>query len=233
MKTKFLYIAALALLLSFTACENQAPYDTQDENDAPLILKPLSESLTGSFIYWLENENTPLFDSVVVTPSRYTTVNWYIDNVLVNTGTKIDQPIAQGTHDLLIEAVTTKGKRTTRSGLVLVNPHVLWEGPHTIAWDESIKVTKDQMANVPAGARIIIFFSALESQEYYAMRVTTPWWGDVPEKDDLVPQMTGIKDMPSPFIFTYDEHCKALVEDRGAFMLVGNGFKINNVIVDK
>lgn len=230
---KIFYIAALALLVSFTACQNQEPYDTQDENDAPLILKPYSESLTGSFIYWLEDENTPLVDSVVVTPSRYTTVNWYVDDVLVHTGTKISQTFTQGTHDLRIEAVTTKGKSTTRKGLIFVKPHVLWEGPHNLGWDESIKVTKDQMAEVPAGARIIVFFSALESQEYYAMRVTTPWWGDNPEKDDLVPQMNEIKDMPSPFIFSYDEHCKALVDERGGFMVVGNGFKINNIICDK
>lgn len=230
---KIFYIAALALLVSFTACQNQEPYDTQDENDAPLILKPYSESLTGSFIYWLEDENTPLVDSVVVTPSRYTMVNWYVDDVLVHTGTKISQTFTQGTHDLRIEAVTTKGKSTTREGLIFVKPHVLWEGPHNLGWDESIKVTKDQMAEVPAGARIIVFFSALESQEYYAMRVTTPWWGDNPEKDDLVPQMNEIKDMPSPFIFSYDEHCKALVDERGGFMVVGNGFKINNIICDK
>ncbi len=224
-------IAALAVI--FASCEKKAPYDTQNENDAPLILKPYSESLTGSFIYWLDNENTPLVDSVVVTPSNYTTVNWYIDSVLVHTGTKINQTIAKGTHDLLIEAVTTKGKRTTRAGLVMVDPHVLWEGPHDIGWDESIKVTKAQLAEVPAGARIIVFFKALDDQEYYAMRVTTPWWGDDPAKDDLVPQMNGIKEMPSPFIFSYDARCKALVDERGAFMVVGNGFKINNIIADK
>ena len=231
MKKFWIYLAALAV--SFTACQSNEPFDTQDENDAPLILKPYSEALTGSFIYWLTDENTPLVDSVVVTPSNYTTVNWYVNGVLVHTGTKINQTFPQGTHDLLIEAVTTKGKRTTRTGLIMVKPHVLWEGPHNIAWDESIKVSKAQMADVPAGARIIVFFSALESQEYYAMRVTTPWWGDNPEKDDLVPQMNEIKDMPSPFIFTYDEHCKALVDERGAFMVVGNGFKINNIITDK
>ena len=217
----------------FASCEKQAPYDTQDKNDAPLILKPYSESVTGSFIYWLDDENTPLVEEVVVTPSRYTTVNWYVDDKLVNTGTKINQTFGQGTHDLLIEAVTTKGKRTTRTGLILVKPHVLWDGPHDLTWDESIKVTKALMDGVPAGARIIVFFTALEDQEYYAMRVTTPWWGDDPAKDDLVPQMDEIKELPSPFIFSYDERCKALVDERGAFMIVGNGLKINNIIVDK
>lgn len=232
MKTKYILLIA-ALTVFMISCEKKAPYDTQDENDAPLILKPYSASLTGSFIYWLDDENTALVDSVVVTPSRYTTVNWYVDDVLVNTGTKINQTFAKGTHDLLIEAVTTQGKRTTRSGLIMVDPHVLWEGPHDLAWDESIKISKETMADVPAGARIIVFFKALEEQEYYAMRVTTPWWGDDPAKDDLVPQMNDIENMPSPFIFNYDEHCKALVDERNAFMVVGNGFKINNIIADK
>ena len=123
MKTKFLYIAALALLVSFTACENETPFDTQSPDDAPLILKPYNESGTGSFTYLLANPDTPLFDSVTVTPSAYTTVNWYVDGELVFTGTKINMTFLAGKYALTIEAVTDAGKKTQRTGSVTVNPY--------------------------------------------------------------------------------------------------------------
>jgi len=123
MRTKFLYIAALALLVSFTACENETPFDTQSENDDPIILKPYNESGTGSFTYDLANPDTPLFDSATVTPSAYTTVNWYLDGQLVETGLKINKCFQVGQYALVIEAVTTKGKRTERTGSVTVHPY--------------------------------------------------------------------------------------------------------------
>ena len=98
MKTKLLYIAALALAVVFSACENNTPYDN------------------------LANPDTPLYDSVTVTPSKYTTVNWYIDGTLVFTGLKIEQTFLTGSYDLLIEAVTQAGKRTERRGSVTVHP---------------------------------------------------------------------------------------------------------------
>lgn len=123
MKTKLLYIAALALAVVFSACENNTPYDTQSPDDAPLILRPYNESGTGSFTYNLANPDTPLYDSVTVTPSKYTTVNWYIDGTLVFTGLKIEQTFLTGSYDLLIEAVTQAGKRTERRGSVTVHPY--------------------------------------------------------------------------------------------------------------
>lgn len=122
MKTKFLYIAALALLVSFTACENETPFDTQTPDDAPLILRPYNESGTGSFTYRLANPETPLLDSVTVTPSKYTTVKWYLNGQLVHTGTRIEMCFLAGKYDLLIEATTEAGKRTERTGSVTVNP---------------------------------------------------------------------------------------------------------------
>lgn len=112
-----------ALTFSLIACEKQEPFDTQSENDAPLILKPYNESGTGSFTYLLANPDTPLFDSVTVTPSAYTTVNWYLENELVFTGKKINMCFPAGAYSLTIEAVTIKGKKTQRTGSVTVNPY--------------------------------------------------------------------------------------------------------------
>ena len=122
MKAKYLLLLA-AFALSFTACEKQDPFDTQTENDNPLILKPYNESGTGSFTYSLANPDTPLLDSVTVTPSRYTTINWYLDGELVFTGTKINMCFPAGSYALTIEAVTTAGKSTRRNGTVNVKPY--------------------------------------------------------------------------------------------------------------
>lgn len=121
MKTKFLYLAAIALLVSFTACEKKAPYDLQSPDDNPLILVPY-EGDNGTAVNVSVTNPDPYVDSVIVVPSAYTTVNWYLDNVLVHTGNKINQCFPTGTYDLLIEAVTNAGKRTTRSGKLTVSP---------------------------------------------------------------------------------------------------------------
>lgn len=120
---KLFYIAAMALLVCFTACENETPFDTQSPDDAPQILKPYNESGTGSFTYDLANPDTPLFDSVTVTPSAYTTINWYLDGQKIYTGKKIEMCFPAGTYALRIEAVTNKGLSTYRNGKVVVHPY--------------------------------------------------------------------------------------------------------------
>ena len=124
MKTKnILLLIALAAATILTGCQPEAPFDTQSPNDAPIILTPYNESGTGTFTYNLINPDTPLFDSVTVTPSAYTTINWYLDKQLVYTGVKIDMCFPAGTYALTIEAVTDAGLRTERTGTVTVHPY--------------------------------------------------------------------------------------------------------------
>ena len=124
MKTKnILLLIALAAATILTGCQPEEPFDTQSPNDAPIILTPYNESGTGTFTYNLINPDTPLFDSVTVTPSAYTTINWYLDQQLVYTGVKIDMCFPAGTYALTIEAVTEAGLRTERTGTVTVNPY--------------------------------------------------------------------------------------------------------------
>ena len=390
-----------------TSCEKQEPFDTQSENDAPLILKPYNESGTGSFTYLLANPDTPLFDSVTVTPSAYTTVNWYLENELVFTGKKIKMCFPAGVYALTIEAVTTKGLKTQRTGSVTVNPYAtdpssvvpaagrhcvpgsattitgenltkvvqlivardlfakdivctldvattndnqleftlpdmadgryflrlkdaegklygaddinvhnasvaldgyaeftpgeewtisgvklenvasvtidettvteltatatsvtfiapaaevgehklslknadgsdvyfitdeglvtqvttivsaektIWEGPVTIDWNaDLVNISKAVMDNVPVGSTIFVYFDVPEA-EYHAMRITTPWWGD-----DLVSQIDGMENQPSPYSFTYDDRCKGIVETVGSWSIVGFGLTVNKI----
>ena len=124
MKTKnILLLIAMAAATILTGCQPEAPFDTQSPDDAPIILTPYNESGTGTFTYDLLNPDTPLYDSVTVTPSKYTTVNWYLDQELVYTGVKMDMCFLAGTYALTIEAVTDAGLRTERTGTVTVHPY--------------------------------------------------------------------------------------------------------------
>lgn len=123
MKAKYLWLFAALFAITLAGCKQDEPFDTQSADDAPLILKPYNESGTGSFTYDLANPDTPLFDSVTVTPSKYTTVNWYLNGQLIYTGVKIDMCFPAGTYTLRIEAVTQVGKSTHRDGSVTVHPY--------------------------------------------------------------------------------------------------------------
>jgi len=129
-------IAALALC--FASCEKQEPFDTQTPDDAPLILIPY-ESTSGTITMTQSNPDTPCADSVVVTPSAYTTVNWYLDGQLVFTGTKLNKCFPSGQYDLVIEAVTQAGKKTSRTGVFVANPY-----------------TTDPYSAAPAGGRHMV-----------------------------------------------------------------------------
>ena len=417
MKTKnILLLAALFASFVLVGCKKEEPFDTQSPDDAPLILKPYNESGTGSFTYLLATPDTPLYDSVTVTPSRYTTVNWYLEGQLIFTGLKINMCFPVGTYALMIEAVTEAGKRTERTGSVTVLPYatdpyaaapagghhlvpgaemslsgvnlanvetilltsdfnsqnvvcsvapsakdeatltftlpevadgeyylrlkdaegkiygsdkaqihnasvvldgyagfvigqewvltgaklenvasvkvddkvitdlavtattitlvapeveegehtlsilnkdgsavlfitdagtlsevtttakaaanvetVIWNGPVALDWNaDLVKITTDEMAIVPEGSTILVYFDTPEA-EYHAMRITTPWWGDDPDVDDIVKQFDVTGETPNPFTFEYDARRKALVDERGAMAIVGFGVTINKI----
>jgi len=406
---KYIYIALAITCMGLMGCQNETPFDTQSPDDDPIILKPYNESGTGSFTYILANPDTPLFDSVTVTPSSYTTVNWYIDDVLVYTGTKIEEYFYAGSYTLRIEAVTSAGKSTHRDGSVTVNPYdtdpqantpaggrhlvpgvemtvegqnlddvsklvvtgdlygndvictidptyqedglikfimpatadgeyylffqdaqgnrygadqvqvhngavvlggydtfvpesewvitgvnlqdvasvkvdetvitdltvtatsvtltapaaevgahtlsmknkdgsdvmfvtaagtltevltvvsaetTIWTGPAALAWDaEVVKVTKETMADIAVGSTIYLYFEVQAGAEYYALRVTTPWWDGY----DLVPQIDGANTLPNPYGFEYTAERKGFVETCGAMSVVGNGLTITKI----
>ena len=104
----------------------------------------------------------------------------------------------------------------------------LWEGGVDINWgDANVKITPEEMANVPVGATVCLYFDIIDA-EYHAMRITTPWWGDTPA-DDLVNQFDVTADTPNPFEFTYTEACKTLVDERDGMLIVGFGYKLKQV----
>lgn len=124
---RYLNIALLSFSLSFslTSCnpDNDA-FITATEDDYPRILLPdfaeWTDGVPGT--YKTLSRTTPLVDSVTVTPALYTTVKWYIDDEEVQEGLHINKTLIAGTYTLKIVATTTKGKSTSRTGMLIINP---------------------------------------------------------------------------------------------------------------
>ena len=108
----------------------------------------------------------------------------------------------------------------------------LWEGGVDINWgDSNVKLTTEEMAAVPVGAKINIYYEMIDA-DYHCLRITTPWWGDNPE-DQVVPQFDLTSETPMPFSFTYTEANKAIVDEREGMLIVGFGYKLTRVTFEK
>lgn len=125
-------IAALTAALALTNCQKQEPFYTAGEDDYPRILNSefSTTDILTSFPSVYTSENF-VFE-LIVTPARYTTVQWFVDGDLVHTGNKIDQPLLAGFHKIKIIATTTKGKETYRKASLEVLPA---EGEPSLASD--------------------------------------------------------------------------------------------------
>ena len=126
-------IAALTAALALTGCQKQDPFYTAGEDDYPRILN--SEFSTTDILTTFPSVYTSenfVFE-IIVTPARYTTVEWFVDGDLVHTGNKIDQPLLAGTHKIKVVATTTKGKQTYRKASIEV---LSSEGEPSLASDE-------------------------------------------------------------------------------------------------
>jgi len=107
---------------------------------------------------------------------------------------------------------------------------VLWEGDVDIDWGASnVNITPEMMASVPVGATIQLYYEMVDMPDnYHALRITTPNWGDNPE-DQVVAQFDLTADTPKPFEFTYTEANKGIVDARGGMLIVGYGYKLTSV----
>lgn len=106
----------------------------------------------------------------------------------------------------------------------------LWEGPVNIDWNaDLVKVTAEEMAAVPVGSTILVYWTEDPTPGYYAFRITTPWWGDDYSLADNFVVRQDTKDIPNPYTFEWDARCKALIEERGAMCVLGAGFTIDKI----
>ena len=120
---KTLYAIALAAVLLFTACSKE-PFFSATEDDDPRILNTNIPEWSGGqpgILASLSNGEHFTFE-VIVTPARYTTVEWLFDGVRQAEGNSIDIVLPVGTHTGKVVATTTKGKSTSRTFRVVVNP---------------------------------------------------------------------------------------------------------------
>jgi len=121
----WLLMALAATAMTFTSCStDDEPFATASEDDFPQILLPWfgewKDGVPGEYKNF--SRDIEYIDSVTVTPARYTTVEWFIDNVKVNEGTKYRTYMEAGNYILQIVATTTKGRSTSRTGRIVVRP---------------------------------------------------------------------------------------------------------------
>lgn len=154
MKTYIKTLAALALsALAFAACNNsKEPFATAKEDDAPRILNtniPLWEDGQPAQLTSIERTTNFNFE-IIVTPAKYTTVVWNIDDEDVFEGNEIDIPLMAGVHDVVVTATSTKGLSTSRSFTVSVRP---------AAADPVMSVSQDMIA---PGQQLVLAGTNLE-----------------------------------------------------------------------
>ena len=103
----------------------------------------------------------------------------------------------------------------------------LWEGGVDINWgDSNVFITAEDMAQVPAGAKVSLFYDMIEA-EYHALRVTNQDWSS-----DIVPQVDGFNEYPSPYVFEFTADHKAIAEAKG-MLVTGFGYKLTKVTFAK
>lgn len=126
---KKIYYILLALLVTgftFTACSDEEPFETISESDFPMILDPVfpDRGEDGSLptIATLNRDQTYEL-TARVTPSKYTTVAWYVDGEEVMTGLEFSALFKAGTYNIRVVATsTTNGMTSYREGLLRVDP---------------------------------------------------------------------------------------------------------------
>lgn len=126
---KKIYYILLALLVTgftFTACSDEEPFETISESDFPMILDPVfpDRGEDGSLptIATLNRDQTYAV-TARVTPSKYTTVAWYVDGEEVMTGLEFSALFKAGTYNIRVVATsTTNGMTSYREGLLKVDP---------------------------------------------------------------------------------------------------------------
>lgn len=124
---KSIYKIILALLPIGTmlmSCDDDKPFSVAGPNDEPHILSPTFPDRNNGALPIVSTiaRDVNFSMELVVTPTEYTEVAWFIDGKEVATGTEINMPLLAGTYEMKVVATTTQGKSTYREGIVQVNP---------------------------------------------------------------------------------------------------------------
>ncbi len=109
-----------------TSCANQDPFITAGPDDTPRFLAP--SSIEGNVQTSVSQTREEVFNmEVVVTPAKYTTIEWIADGHVLETGTTFNSQFEAGNYDLMIKATTQAGKEAYR--IVKLSVSALAEDP--------------------------------------------------------------------------------------------------------
>lgn len=109
-----------------TSCANQNPFITAGPDDTPRFLAP--SSIEGNVQTSVSQTREEVFNmEVVVTPAKYTTIEWIADGHVLETGTTFNSQFEAGNYDLMIKATTQAGKEAYR--IVKLSVSALAEDP--------------------------------------------------------------------------------------------------------
>ena len=104
----------------------------------------------------------------------------------------------------------------------------LWSGGVDINWGTTnVKFTAAEFTEkgLAPGATVKLYFTIIDMPDgYHCLRVTNDWWSV-----DMVPQVDGLENIPSPYEFTYTDAHKAAIDETGAMLVVGYGYKLTKV----
>ena len=154
-------VCSLFFSVALVSCSSDDPHFTAGEDEMPRILNTdIPEGTGGQPATIATIERTKNFTfNLIVTPARYTTVTWFIDDEQVAEGLSIDVPVLAGDHILKIVARTTMGLETSRICKLVVLPA---EGDPALASDAksrwlTIGATKTiACTNVTSVTRVLI-----------------------------------------------------------------------------
>ena len=114
-------VISSAALISCT--QKEEPFFTASEDDSPRILNtdiPEWENGEPQTLLTISRDQNFTFE-IFVTPSEYTKVEWFLDDVKIHEGKTIDIPVLAGAWTVKILATTTKGLQTSRTAMLVVN----------------------------------------------------------------------------------------------------------------
>lgn len=96
-----------------TSCSNQDPFITAGPDDTPRFLAP--SSIEGNVQTSVSQTREETFSmDIVVTPAKYTTIQWISDGHVLGTGASFSRQFEAGNYDLTIKATTQAGKEAYR-----------------------------------------------------------------------------------------------------------------------
>ena len=92
-----------------TSCADQDPFITAGPDDTPRFLAP--SSIEGNVQTSVSQTREETFSmDIVVTPAKYTTIEWIADGHVYGTGASFSKQFEAGNYDLTIKATTQAGK---------------------------------------------------------------------------------------------------------------------------